>query len=104
MTFLQRLGTLRSLLFGATLVCCPLVWWADSEPVGIGILTAYIVPSLVILLFFVLLLDALMNRIFMLEQSPAIQATRRFWLRSDLIMVALLCLCWIPFFRTIGSL
>ena len=103
MSLLIRLGALRGLLFTCALICCPLVWLAGTEPVGWGVITAYVIPSLVVLLSFVLLLDALMNRLFMLEQNTTVCATHRLRLWSDLSILALLLLCWLPYFRTIGT-
>ena len=103
MNFLTRLGVLRGLLLFSALICCPLVWLADTTPAGWGVITAYVIPSLVILFSFLLLLDALMNRIFMLEQGPDKRTVQRLRLWSDLGMLALLLLCWLPYFRTIGS-
>ncbi len=103
MNFLTRLGTLRGLLLACALICCPLVWLAETEPVGWGVISAYVIPSLVVLLSFVLLLDALMNRIFMLEQDTSACAVHRLRLCSDLGTFALLLLCWLPYFSTIGT-
>ena len=103
MTFLLRLGALRGLLLSCALICCPLVWLAETEPVRWGVITAYVIPSLVVLLSLVLLLDALMNRIFMLEKSAAECTVHRLRLWTDLGTFALLMLCWLPYFRTIGT-
>jgi len=96
---LTKFGSLRLTLVAFTLVCLPLVLFADMEPSGIGVLTAYIVPSLVVLFFFVLMLDALMNRVFMIEQPPQEQAIRRqrMWLSLG-TGIAILAF-WGPFFR-----
>ena len=104
MTLIARLGTLRVILLMSALICSPMVWLADSEPEGIGVITAYVVPSLVIMLFFVLLLDAMMNRIFMLEQTGQHKADRRLRMWSALVTVAIMVTFWVPYFRTIGDL
>jgi hypothetical protein len=103
MTFSERLGALRGLLLFFALLCCPFAWLANTEPVGWGIITAYIIPSLVVLLSFLLLLDALMNRIFMLESSIETRAIQKFRLYSSLGVFTLLMMCWIPYFRAIGT-
>jgi hypothetical protein len=103
MTFSERLGVLRGLLLFFALLCCPFAWLAHTEPVGWGIITAYIIPSLVVLLSFLLLLDALMNRIFMLESSIETRAIQKFRLYSSLGVFILLMMCWIPYFRAIGT-
>ena len=104
MKYIARLGALRSLLFISALICCPLVWLADMEPNGIGVITAYVVPSLVIMLLFVLLLDIMMNGIFMFEQQAEVQAERRLRLWAGVVTVTLLIMFWVPYFRTIGEL
>ena len=101
---LTRLGPLRLVLLALALLCCPLVLLADMEPVGIGVLTAYVVPALVVILFFVLLLDALMNRVFMVEQEAETAALHRLRMRADLAVVALLVASWFSWFRAIGAL
>ena len=68
---------MRLTLIASRLLSLPLVMFADMEPKGIGVMTAYIVPSLVVLFFFVLMLDALMNRVFMIEQPPRGAGGRR---------------------------
>ena len=67
-------------------------------------MTAYVVPSLVIMLFFVLMLDVMMNWIFMYEQQAEDKVDRRLRLWSSLMTVVLLIVCWTPYFRTIGDL
>ena len=104
MNYLSKLGVLRSLLFISALLCCPLVWLADTEPAGMGVITAYVVPSLVIMLLFVLLLDIMMNGIFMFEQQAEVKAERRIRLWTGVVTVGLLLIFWVPYFRTIGEL
>ena len=79
----------------------PLVLFADMQPEGIGVMTAYIVPSLVVLFFFVLMLDALMNRVFMIEQPPEVQAIKRMRMRLDLAAGLALLVIWGTYFRTL---
>lgn len=99
--FLKDVGGLRLTLLTATAICLPLVIWADTRPVGVGVLTGYIVPAVVVLLFFLLMLDALMNRVFMIEKAPAEKALlrRRMWLA--LAGAAGILLVWGPFYRSL---
>lgn len=76
----------------------PLVFLSGAEPTGPGVVWAYVVPALVVILFFVLLLDALMNRVFMVEQNEAVQRRLRLRLRADLLAVGLLLLFWGPYY------
>lgn len=104
MAIVSRLGALRVGLLLAAMMCYPLVWLSDSEPEGVGILTAYVAPSLVVIFFFVLLLDALMNRVFMIEQTGESRAIARTRMWFALAVVAGLVLFWWPYFRDIGAL
>jgi hypothetical protein len=101
---LKQIGGLRLTLVLLALVSLPLVMFADMEPRGIGVMTAYIVPSLVVLFFFVLMLDALMNRVFMIEQPPQEQAPRRLRMWLDLAAAGGLLLVWGTYFRSLLQL
>ena len=98
---LKDVGGLRLTLLGLAVLSLPMVLFADMEPEGIGILTAYIIPAVVVLFFFVLMLDALMNRVFMIEQPPAEQSLkrRRMWL--DLAVGGAILVIWGSYFRTL---
>ncbi|MCB1798644.1 MAG: hypothetical protein KDI67_07165 [Gammaproteobacteria bacterium] len=98
---LKDIGGMRITLIGLTLVCLPLVLFADMQPIGIGVMTAYIVPALVVLFFFVLMLDALMNRVFMIEQPPEVQAVKRLNMWLDLIAGAGILVVWGSYFRSL---
>ena len=60
---LKQIGGMRLLLVGLSLASLPMVLLADMQPTGIGVMTAYVIPALVVLFFFVVMLDALMNRV-----------------------------------------
>ena len=94
----SEIGALRVVLLAFTVLLLPTVWLSDMRPEGGGVLFAYIAPTLVILMFFVLLLDALMNRVFMAEQEEAPRQRARRRLRADLLAIALLCLFWGPYY------
>jgi hypothetical protein len=99
MSWLQDIGGLRLTLIALSFASLPMVQFADSYPEGIGVLTAYIVPSVVVLFFFVLLLDALMNRVFMIEQPDDVKAVKRRRMWWDLAASAALLLVWGLHFR-----
>ncbi|WP_148307721.1 hypothetical protein [endosymbiont of unidentified scaly snail isolate Monju] len=103
-SLLAGLGPMRMMLLALALLCSPLVWLADSEPEGIGVLFAYVVPALVVILFFILMLDTLMNRVFMIEQDSDTVARHRLRLRADLLVAAVLVASWFGWFRDIGAL
>jgi hypothetical protein len=98
---LKQVGGLRLVLIALALCSLPLVIFADMEPRGIGVMTAYIVPSLVVLFFFVLMLDALMNRVFMIEQPAEERELRRLRMWLDLAAAAGLLIVWGTYFRTL---
>ena len=103
-TLIERIRPMRIALLGFTLLLYPMAWLSDMEPAGIGVLTAYVAPALVVIFIFVLLLDALMNRVFMIDQSGNQKSTIRLRMWLDLGAVAGLALFWWPYFRAIGSL
>ena len=98
---LKDIGGLRLALLLPTLISLPLVMFADSEPEGIGVMTAYVVPALVVLFFFVLMLDALMNRVFMIEQPAEEKRARRLRMWLDLAIGGAILLIWGSYFRTL---
>ena len=53
MKFIEGIGGLRLTLIGLSFLSLPMVAFADMYPEGIGVLTAYIIPSVVVLFFFV---------------------------------------------------
>lgn len=103
-TLWSNIGALRLTLLGFVICLLPLVFFSDAEPTGTGVVWAYVVPALVIILFFVLLLDALMNRVFMLEQTETALRSLRLRLRADLLAVGLLLLFWGPYYYRLLAL
>ena len=98
---LKQIGGMRLTLVGLSLLSLPMVLFADMDPAGIGVMTAYIIPALVVLFFFVLMLDALMNRVFMIEQPAEVQRVRRQRMWLDLIAAVGILLVWGNYFRTL---
>jgi hypothetical protein len=98
---LKDVGGLRLTLLAFSVATLPLVLFADMAPQGIGVMTSYIVPALVVMFFFVLLLDALMNRVFMIEQPPEVREVKRTRMWLDLAAAAGLLIVWGTYFRTL---
>ena len=98
---LKHIGGMRLTLVGLSLLSLPVVFYADMEPQGIGVMTAYIVPALVVLFFFVLMLDALMNRVFMIEQPPEARGVRRQRMWLDLFAGLAILFVWGSYFRSL---
>lgn len=95
---LGHLGPMRMLLLGTVLLSLPFAFFTDREPVGFGVMTAYVIPSLATIFIFVLLLDALVNRVFMSEKPEPEKIPHRTCIRADLVVLGLLLLCWMPFY------
>lgn len=98
---LKEIGGMRLALLGVSFLSLPMVLFADMEPRGVGVLTAYIIPALVVLFFFVVMLDALMNRVFMIDQPPEAQGIRRQRMWLDLVAGLGLLVVWGSYFRTL---
>ncbi|MGB5451346.1 MAG: hypothetical protein WBM71_18055 [Sedimenticolaceae bacterium] len=98
---LKEIGILRLVLVTLSLMSLPMVLFADTQPQGVGVLTAYIIPALVVLFFFVLMLDALMNRVFMIEQPPEVQTVRRQRMWLDLVAGVGILIVWGSYFRSL---
>jgi hypothetical protein len=101
----SEVGAMRLLLLAFTLALLPFTFFSDADPMtGLGVVLAYVAPALVVILFFVLMLDVLMNRVFMAERSG--EEFRRFRLRMrlGLAAVALLLAFWGPFFYRLVAL
>lgn len=97
----EKIGAMRLVLLLLSVASLPMVMFADMKPQGIGVMTAYIVPSLVVLFFFVVMLDALMNRVFMIEQPDDIRAEKRLRMWLDLAVGIALLVVWGTYFRTL---
>lgn len=96
--FLTDIGAMRVLLLILLAICLPMALFSDADPVGLGLLSAYIAPTIVVLLFCVLLLDALMSRVFSIEQTEEVKRLHRVRIRTDLLAVVAIMLSWGPFF------
>ena len=103
-TLWSKVGAMRVVLLACTAALLPFSFFSDAQPTGFGVFRAYIAPTVVVLLFFVLLLDALMNRVFMAEQTEAGRRAPSLRLRLDLLAVGLLILFWGPFFYRLVAL
>lgn len=101
LSLITGLGPMRLLLIGAVVVTLPLAFFTDMEPEGLGLLSAYIAPTLATLLFFVLWLDVLMNRIFMSGESGQTWRLQRTRIRADLAAIGGIVLFWGPYYYSI---
>lgn len=101
---LSQIGALRIALLAFVIFCMPMVYFADMEPVGIGVLTAYVIPAVVVIFVFVLALDALMNRIFMIEQPEEVVAVKRVQMWLNLLAIAGLAFFWWPYYESLATI
>lgn len=95
---LQDLGAMRLLLLGVVLVTLPMAAFTDATPEGLGVVSAYIAPAVAVLLVFVLLLDALMNRIFAIDGDDRHRHLTRIRTRADLLALLAILLVWGPYY------
>jgi hypothetical protein len=104
-SLLAALGPLRSMLVGGILVLVLLRPWADGEMSysGWSMVPTLIVPALVPILFFVLLLDMIMSRVFMVDAAGAERARFRRILWTEAGVLLILLVSWGSFFLALGS-
>ncbi len=65
---------------------------------GLPVIQTLILPALTPLVFLVLLLDALMNRVWMIDATGDKIAKFRTIMRIDLLLAILVFIRWIPYF------
>lgn len=102
-TWLRELGTLRVALAAMAL---PLIVFATrpgTAPVfeGIALFPTVLMPVLAPMVVMVLMLDALMARVFMFEKEGTERARYRRIVTVELVLSTVLILVWLPYFRAI---
>ena len=65
---------------------------------GTQVILTLVLPALTPLIFLVLLLDALMNRVWLIDASGTDSTKYRNLIRIDLLLAALIFIRWIPYF------
>lgn len=96
---LFQLGVLRTLLLLGSFITAASAPFAVSITEGFwDIIRGGVMPALAPLFFMVLLLDALMARVWMGEYDGAERLRLKRGMQADLAMVLLLVLAWGPFF------
>jgi hypothetical protein len=97
---LARLGVLRLgmiLLALATVVLAPSMGM-PMETSGWGLVRTVLAPVLAPIMFMLLLLDALMSRVFMIDQTGVARGRLRHIVILDLVLAAGLLAYWLPYF------
>lgn len=98
---LQKLGAIRVLLLLAVGLCAPLAAFADAEPAGWGVWGAYVGPSMAVILFFLLWLDVLMNKVFAIDLPKDQRGLQRLRTRADLLGLLVILASWGPFYYSL---
>ena len=65
---------------------------------GYAVLQTLILPALTPIIFLVLLLDALMNRVWLIDASEADSSKFRTLIKVDLLLSGIVFVRWIPYF------
>jgi hypothetical protein len=98
--YFRTLGAQRvalTLLVLLVVIAAPIAYLNETTYGGWLTLPTIIAPSLVPILFFLLLLDMLMSKVFMSNQDEAGQKRFRFILLSHTVTLIVLILAWLPF-------
>ena len=100
---LSQLKPLRIGLYCIAIVFCVFAPAAGAPAIyeGIGVLQTLVLPSLVPLVFMVLLLDSLMNRVWMGDSEGDVRAAHKARMLVDLLVTTIVFVVWIPFFIAI---
>ncbi|MCK4742651.1 MAG: hypothetical protein KAT25_02400 [Sulfuriflexus sp.] len=104
-SFLKSIGELRIMLLSATLLSLSAIPFTDTDVRmdGWGLFPDVLVPVVSFILLFILFLDMLMSRVFMIEADGEKRQrfSRIFWL--ELIQVVLLISLWSSYFIAVLS-
>jgi hypothetical protein len=105
--FLELLSQLGVLRVSLAILILVLVGFAPfaAGPVsysGWAMVPSLVVPAIVPIVFFVLLLDMMMSRIFMVDQQGEGRARYRRILWLEGVLLVLMLLAWMPFFASLG--
>jgi hypothetical protein len=100
---LARLGALRIML---VILALALLFAAPAPGTrpdyhGWGMVPTLIVPTLVPIVFMVLLLDVMMSAVFMVDKRGPERARLKYIIFLQLLIAATLMVVWYPYFRAI---
>jgi len=102
-TYFSRLGVQRSILAISTLILCLLSFLSIGEISYSGwrSIPTVVAPALVPIAFFLLALDILMSLVFMSDKEAGARQRYVFIMRSNLVLIVVLCLSWARFFHAL---
>jgi hypothetical protein len=98
--YVKTLGAQRVVLTVLVLLVvlsAPVAYNSDTTYEGWMVLPTIIAPALSPILFFLLLLDMLMSKVFMSQHDDAGKKRFRFILISHTVTLAVLLVSWLPF-------
>lgn len=105
--FVNQVGELRVFLFFVTLGSLSAIPFTNSDGVvrmdGLGLFPDVLVPVVSFLLVFILLLDMLMSRVFMIEADDEKCKKFKSILLLEFILVVSLISFWTPYFFAVLS-
>ncbi len=103
--FLNELGALRVMLLTTTLLSLSAIPFTDTDVrmEGWGLLPDVLVPVVSFILIFVILLDMLMSRVFMIEADEAKRQKFKKIFILELLQVISLLVLWAPYFFAVLS-
>ena len=101
--FIDQMGPLRLLLASTAIIITIFATKAGTSASyeGIEVITSLVIPALTPLIFLVLLLDALMNRVWQIDAADDTRQKYRNIMFVDLLIAGLLFIRWIPYFISI---
>lgn len=101
--FISRVGVLRAMLATVTIVLIVMAPFAGGETQlsGWAMMPTLIAPALVPMLFFVFPLDMTMSAVYMSGKSAEQKPRYQFIIAMDIVLLILLTLAWLPFFRSL---
>ena len=96
---IDKLGLLRTAMVGMAIFSLIMVPLADPNIRydNLGIVPDVLTPVFSFILVFVLLLDALMSRVFMSEHEGEGRLRFKYIIRIDLFLTVAMIVCWAPF-------
>jgi len=103
--FFDEIGALRVLMLVTTLLSLSAIPFTDTEVrmEGLGLLPDVLVPVVSFILLFILLLDMLMSRVFMIEADDAKRKKFNRIFILELLQVVLLISLWSPYYIAVLS-
>lgn len=102
--FIAGLGALRLMLgaLGLLVIVFAPEPGVEAQRSGLALITTGVLPAMGPMVFMVLLLDAIMSRVLMIDKEGAVLRHYRRALWFDLGLAAAIVLAWLPFLLTLA--